>query len=159
MGLITKLTAIVALISSVVGLVYKFWPEPEPVKKAEMAAPRVESGLTFRQYLQRIDQDPGGLSDDVLNQKGALIQFSVEATGYKGEKLRLRWEVIDLGTHDQVVKSDAITVRPGADTDRVRPDPVFAGFPEKGGPFSVHGEVFAPDGVSLADSEKQFERG
>jgi hypothetical protein len=157
-GLVAKATALVVLISAVAGLVYKFWPQPDPVQKVTMEAPRVESGLTFRQYLERVDQDPGNLDDEVLNQKGALIQFSVEATGYKGDKLRLRWEVIDLGTHNQVVKSDAITVTPGADTDRLRPRPVFAPFPEEGGPFNVHGELFAPDGVSLADAENEFER-
>jgi hypothetical protein len=157
--LVARLTALLVLIGLVVGLVRQFWPEPDPVQKAEMAAPRVESGLTFRQYLERIDQDPGGLDDEVLARKGALIQFTVEATGYKGERLSLRWQVVDLGTHDQVVVSDAITVTPGADTDRLRPDPVFAAFPEQGGPFNVHGELFAPDGVSLADAEKQFERG
>ena len=156
---VAKATALVVLISAVVGLVYKVWPRPEPVKKAELAEPRVESGLTFRQYLDRVDQDPGGLSDDVLSQKGAMIQFSVEATGYQGDHLRLKWQVIDLGTHNRVLKSDAVTVTPGADTDRLRPPPVFAPFPRRGGPFDVQGELFAPDGVSLAEADKTFERG
>ena len=159
MALITKATAVLTLISLAVGLVYKFWPEPDPVQKAEMTEPRVESGLTFGQYLERVDQDPGGLDDNLLKQKGALIQFTVEATGYKGEKLRLRWELIDLGTHDRVLEDHAITITPGANTDRLRPNPVWAPFPKRGGPFTVRGEVFAPDGVSLADAEKQFERG
>jgi hypothetical protein len=158
MDFVKKATAIVALITAIVTLAYKFWPEPDPVLKADMPAPRVESGLTFRQYLERTNQDPGGLSDEVLARRGALIQFTVEATGYKGDELRLQWEVVDTGTHDRVVKSDAITVTPGADTDRLRPPPVFAGFPRRGGPFVVHGELFAPDGVSLAEAEKAFRR-
>jgi hypothetical protein len=157
-GLVAKATALVVLISAVAGLVYKFWPQPEPVQKAEIPKVRVESGLTFGQYLERVDQDPGNLSDDVLSQKGALIQFTVEATGYRRKHLSLRWEVIDLGTHDAPVRSDAITITPGADTDRLNTNPVFAPFPEAGGPFSVRGELFAPDGVSLADAEQQFER-
>ena len=157
-GLVTKVTALVALISAVVGLVYKFWPQPDPVQSADIPKVRVEAGLTRGQYLDAIDLDPGNLADDVLAQKGALIQFTVEATGYKGEHLRLKWEVIDLGTHDRPLKSDAITVTPGADTDRLNTDPAFAPFPKGGGPFSVHAELFAPDGVSLADAEQQFRR-
>jgi hypothetical protein len=157
--LVARLTALLVLIGLVVGLVRQFWPDPDPVQKAEMTEPRVESGLTFRQYLKRVGLGPGGLEKEVLDRRGALIQFAVEATGYRGERLRLRWQVVDLGTHEQVVVSDAITITPGADTDRLRPDPVFAPFPKRGGPFNVHGELFAPDGVSLADAEKQFERG
>ena len=157
-GLVAKATAILTLVTLGVGLAVKLWPEPEPVLKADIPKVRVESGLTFRQYLDRIDQDPGNLSDDVLKQRGALIQFRIEATGYNGKHLRLRWEVVDLGTHDRVVKSDAITVTPGADTDTLNTDPAFAPFPKGGGPFNVHGELFAPDGVSLADAEQQFER-
>ncbi len=157
-SLVAKAPALLTLISLAAGLVYKFWPQPDPVQKAEITVPTVESGLTFGQYLERVGQDPGGLDEEVLNRKGALIQFSVEATGYKDEKLRLRWVVVDLGTHDQVVDDDAITITPGADTDRLRPPPVFVAFPKKGGPFNVHGEVFAPDNASLGGAEKQFER-
>jgi hypothetical protein len=159
MGFVKKATAIVALITAIVTLAYKFWPQPDPVRKADMAEPRVEAGLTFEQYLERTDQDPGDLSDEVLAQRGALVQFTVEATGYKGDGLRLRWEVIDTGTHDRVLASDAITITPSADTDRLRPPPVFAPFPDQGGPFVARGEVFAPDGVSLAEAEMEFARG
>jgi len=158
-GLVTKATALVALISAVVGLVYKFWPEPDPVQTADIPKVRVEAGLTFGQYLAAIDQDPGNLDEQVLARKGALIQFTIESTGYTGEHLRLKWEVIDLGTHDRPVKSDAITITPGAVTDRLNTDPAFAPFPKGGGPFSVHAELFAPDGVSLADAEQRFRRG
>jgi hypothetical protein len=158
MDFVKKATAIVALITATVTLAYKFWPQPDPVLKADMPPPRVEAGLTFRQYLERTDQDPGDLSDEVLGRRGALIQFTIEATGYKGDRLRLQWEVVDTGTHDRVLESDAITVTPGADTDRLRPPPVFAAFPKRGGPFVARGELFAPDGVSLADTEKEFAR-
>jgi hypothetical protein len=157
-GLVAKATALVVLISAVVALVVQFWPEPEPVQTAEIPKVRVESGLTFRQYLEDVGQDPGNLSDDVLRQKGALIQFTVEATGYKGEHLRLKWQVVDLGTHDRPLKNDAITVTPGAVTDRLNTNPVFAASPKQGGPFNVHGELFAPDGVSIADADEDFER-
>jgi hypothetical protein len=156
-GLVAKATALLTLIGLVVGLAAKFWPEPEPVRKAEMST-RVDSGLTRREYFERIGLDPGGLSDKVLNQKGALIQFTVEATGYEGKDLNLKWAVLD-GVHPTPVKSDAITVTPGADTDRLSPDPVFAPFPKGRGPFKVEGDLRAPDGVSIAQTEKDFERG
>jgi len=141
-----------------VALVVQFWPEPEPVQTAEIPKVRVESGLTFKQYLEDVGQDPGNLSDDLLRRKGALIQFTVEATGYEGKHLRLKWQVVDLGTHDRPLEDDAITVTPGADTDRLNTHPVFAAFPKKGGPFNVHGELFAPDGVSIADADQDFKR-
>jgi hypothetical protein len=157
-GLVAKATALVVLISAVVALVVQFWPEPEPVQTAEIPKVRVESGLTFEQYLEDVGQDPGNLSEDVLRQKGALIQFTVEATGYKDKQLRLKWQVVDLGTHDRPLKNDAITVTPGADTDRLNTNPIFAPFPKRGGPFNVHAELFAPDGVSIADAEQDFSR-
>ena len=154
--LVAQLTALLVLIGLVVGLVRQFWPEPEPVKKADMST-RVDSGLTRREYFERIGVDPGGLSDEVLNQKGALIQFTVEATGYKGKDLNLKWAVLD-GVHPTPVKSDAITVTPGANTDRLSPDPIFARFPKGRGPFKVEGDLRAPDGVSIAQAVAEFER-
>lgn len=157
-GLVAKATALVVLVSGVAGLVYKFWPQPEPVKSGEIQKVRVEAGLTFRQYLDAVGQDPGNLDPKLLAQKGALIQFTIEATGYEGKRLRLAWEVIDLGTHDRPVKSDAITITPDAITDKLSTNPVFAPFPKGGGPFSARGELFAPDGVSLGDAEQDFRR-
>ena len=158
-GLVAKATALVALISAIVTLGYKFWPKPQPVQAAEIPKVHVESGLTFKQYLDEVGQHPGSLSKTVLMQKGALIQFTVQATGYKGKHLRLEWELIDRGTHNRVVKSDAITVTPGADTDRLNTNPVFAAFPKGAGPFQAHGELFAPDSVSLAEADKIFGKG
>jgi len=158
-GIVAKATALVVLISGIVALVYKVWPKPTPVLGATITEVKVESGLTFRQYLDEVGQDPGNLSQEVLARKGALIRFTVEATGYRGKHLNLKWEVIDFGTHDRVLKSDAITFTPGADTDRLITAPAFAPFPKRGGPFEAHGELLAPDGVSLAIGEKDFDRG
>jgi hypothetical protein len=158
-GLVAKATALVVLISGIVTLVYKVWPTPTPVLGAKISNVTVESGLTFRQYLDEVGEEPGNLSKKVLARKGALIQFTVEATGYRSKHLNLKWEVIDVGTHDRMLKSDAITITPGADTDSLNTAPAFAPFPKGGGPFEAHGELFAPDGVSLATAEKDFEAG
>lgn len=157
-GLVARASLLVGLVTGIVTLVYLVWPDAAPVKKAEMPKPRLEAGLTFEQYLERVGLDPGNLPPEELARRGGLVQFTVEATGYKGEPLRLRWQLVDVGTNDQIRESDAITVRPGADTDRLSPDPIFALFPERGGPFRVHGELFAPDGVSIANADTEVFR-
>jgi hypothetical protein len=58
-----------------------------------------------------------------------------------------------VGPNDQILESDAITVRPGPTPNRLSPNPIFAPLPQRGGPFRVHGELFAPDGVSIADAD------
>ena len=155
-ALVARASLLVGLCTGIVTLVYLIWPNPTPtpVKKAEMPKPRLgASSLTFEQYLKLVGLDPGNLPPEELARRGSMVQFTVEATGYKGEPLKLRWQLVDVGTNDQILESDAITVRPGADTDRLSPNPIFAPLPERGGPFRVHGELFAPDGVSIADAD------
>jgi hypothetical protein len=117
----------------------------------------VRSGLTFREYLELVEQPPGGLSDEVLRRHGALIRFTVAATGYKGDTLKLKWRVLD-GVHPTPVKSDSIEIRPSADQDTVVTDPSFAPFPEKGSRLVLEGDLIAPDGSSIAHDERQFKR-
>ena len=158
MGLVAKASAIVGLITGVVTLVIMLWPDPAPVKSADLAKPSLEPDISFAQFLDRVDQPSEGLADEVLAQRGAFVLFTIEATGYNGVELTLKWELVDMGTGDEIRESDAVTITPAADTDRLRV-PAFAPLPEQGGPFVVRAELFDEDRVSLAGSETdEFQR-
>jgi hypothetical protein len=159
-GLVAKLTALLVLISTAVGLAVTLWPDPTPPppkQDAELTG-RVTPGLTFREYLALVGQDPGGLSDDVLRRRGALLRFTVVATGYKSDQLTLRWRVLKGRVHPTLVKSDHIAIMPGADEDTVIPDPAFAPFPETGRRFTLEADLIAPDDVTIAHDEEPFRR-
>jgi hypothetical protein len=104
--------------------------------------------LRFRQYLSRIDQPRGNLASQVLERRGAELEFRITATGYKGAKLGLRWQLLD-GAGDKVGEEHATTLVPQADTDRIAWQ-AFLPYPSgRRGPFVGTVDLLDPKGVPL----------
>jgi hypothetical protein len=151
--------AVVGLVTGIVALVDRLTPEPEPVKSIAMPEPDLETGITFAQYLDRVDRGPCTLEPAVCGERGAMVEFTVEATGYKGKELTLKWELIDLGTGNEVRESDAFTITPAAPTDTVPVPPIFTAFPDQGGPLQFRAELFDVGGDRIGRARSaQFER-
>jgi hypothetical protein len=149
-----KASTLVALVGGVVGLVFTFWPNvkprPAPAERSgNLSDLVVTPGLTFRQYLERIDQSTGGLDRKTLGRRGALLEFDVGATGYKGHKLGLRYQLLDLPTGEMVGEEQATTVKPEAERDVISWQE-FLPFPAAAhGPFRAVVELLDPRGTPL----------
>jgi len=113
---------VVAIVGSVVGLVFVFRPgwkpeAPVDVGKADVTNVRVNQPVTFRRYLQHLQLPPGNMSKEQLDRPGALITFHVQISGFKGKALPLRWELNDKGTGRLVSEDDAVSIVPSTNDE------------------------------------------
>ena len=122
-ALIAQAGAVVGVVSGIVGLVFLFKPgcQPQPGPdnaSATISDVSVERGITFGQYLQRMDYAPGTLSKAYLDRRGALVQFHFKIDGFKGKALPLETQLINDDTHDLVGASQkAISITPRTNAD------------------------------------------
>jgi hypothetical protein len=117
--------ALVAFVGSVLGIVFVLWPSlkpepPSPTRSVTLSALGFEPHVTFGAYLRRIHQDPGGLEDAVLDERGALVSFHFVIVGYKKRSLPLTWQLIDATGGDVLeenrdIKLKADVTKDGAD--------------------------------------------
>jgi hypothetical protein len=150
-----KWSVLVGAIGATLALVFTVWdkvgPEPEPeTRDANLAELAIEAGLTFRQYLQRVDQDPGGLDEETLSRRGAFLEFDVETTGLAGEALRLKWELLQAATGDELGQEQATTITPGRKDDTIAWHAFLPIPPGEVGPFQARIELIDPQGEPLA---------
>jgi hypothetical protein len=118
-----RVSLVLGVVGALLGLVFTLFPDWRPIGRpektdAELVDLRVEPGLTFRQYLQRVDQDPGGLDDATLGRRGAFLEFDIESTGLREERLALKVELVD-GTGDEVGQEQSTTVTPKSNEDSI----------------------------------------
>ena len=152
--LIGAVGGLVAITAGVVTLVFTFLPnaKPQPApadRHGSLGDLVVTPGLTFRQYLQRIDKPAGNLDRKTLARRGALLEFGVGATGYKGAKLRLRWQLYDV-RGDKVGEEQATTITPQAAQDTIAWQAFLIYAAGRRGPFVGRVELLDPNGVPLA---------
>jgi hypothetical protein len=107
----------IGILSSVVGLVFALRPDLQPEhspseQSATLGNLTADTNAPFGQYLARIDQATGSYTRRQLERRGALLDFRVTTTGFKGRRLRLKWELFDDATGRQINESKAITVTP-----------------------------------------------
>src|SRR5688500_9803915 len=101
------LGGLATLISSVLAVVFllvpNLKPEPTPAEgSATFAEPTLEQPVTFGQYLDRIELPRDVYTPDDLARPGALAGFGLTIKGFKGERLPLRWFVLDTVSHEIV---------------------------------------------------------
>ena len=112
----------VAFVASVLGIVFLLWPslKPEPpsrTRKVDLSRLTLERPVTFGAYLRRIHQAPGGLTDAMLNQRGALASFDFVLVGYKDRRLPIAWQLIDTRGGDVLAEDRAVWLEPEANND------------------------------------------
>lgn len=121
-ALVGQAAAVVALVGSVLSLVFLVRPgckpEPSTPPSAEISDVRVERPVTYRAYLSRLNLPEGGLSEEFLTRRGVLAEFRYVAEGLKGKTLPLRWELIDESTGDQVAEDAAVSIEPTTDPEK-----------------------------------------
>jgi len=115
-------TALVAFIGSVLGIIFVLWPSlkpepPSPTRQVTLSQLRLERPVTFGAYLRRIHQDPGGLEDAVLNERGALASFDFVIEGYKNRSLPRTWQLIHADGGDVIDENRDIKLKPEVTKD------------------------------------------
>jgi hypothetical protein len=131
--------AIVGLAAGAVGLLFTFVPDlrpagDAPTRSATLSNVRLSVDVPFRQYLARIDQPTDSFTRAQLERRGALVQFRVSITGYKGRELILKWELFDAASGDQIDESKATAIRPTSETSEAN-WPFWIPLPAREGPF------------------------
>jgi hypothetical protein len=124
MALIAQIGTVITVVSGIVSLVFVFRPGCQPQRGPDRAAAAisdvtVERGVSFGQYLQRLDYPSGSLSKEYLGRKGVLVQFHFKIDGFKGKSLPLQTQLINDDTHDLVADSTArgISLMPGTNSE------------------------------------------
>jgi hypothetical protein len=114
--------AIVGFVATVLGMVFVLWPSLKPDapptdRGAKLSDAQVEPGLTFGQYLDRIEQSrrPYGPAD--LGRRGAFVEFDFSVRGYKDKSLPLRWQLVEARSGVQLDQSRDLRVKPQVSTD------------------------------------------
>jgi hypothetical protein len=148
--------ATIGLVSTVVGLVFVVWDHvrqpPTPTRLAQLSDLELEPSMTFRQYLARIDQPIADYTPAKLARRGAFVDFHVEAVGYKGEPLVLKWELWRAGG-DQVDESRARELTPVVDDDNGRQQ-FWVPLPRSPGSFIVLVELLEQQQYSPLQLDK-----
>ena len=95
--------------------------------------------------------DPQGAPARLLRSRGTgrlgvLVSFDFRIQGYRGDRLPLRWQLLDTGTGDQVAQSRDVTIVPEADDDQGTWD-VWVPVPRDAGRrFSVQVQLYNDQG-------------
>ena len=118
-------SAVVALVGTVVGLVFVFkpgWkPEPPPdVGTLKILESSVRQPVTFGRYLERVRLPAGDLTKAYLQRRGLLIEFDYEASGFRGKRLPIQWELVDAKTNDRVAGDDAVAIEPSRNQEAAK---------------------------------------
>ncbi len=112
----------VGLVGGIVSLVFVFRPGCQPQAPPDRAAAAisdvsVERGVTFGEYLRRLDYPRGSMSKDFLGRPGALVQFHFVISGFKGKELPLESQLINDDSHHLVSTTRNISIRPGTNAE------------------------------------------
>jgi len=137
-------------VASVLALVFLLIPNLQPspsstpsAGSAELSEPRVESPVTFGQYLDRVELPHTSYGEEQLRRPGALVTVEVAIRGYRGRALPMRWYLLDGAGDiaDQQSRRHSLV----ADRDETPAVwPFWVGLPEGRGPFRVVVEVYPP---------------
>lgn len=114
--------AVVAFIGSVLGIIFVLWPStkpepPSPTRHVTLSALTLERPVTFGAYMRRIHQDPGGLEDAVLEERGALASFDFVIEGYKKRALPISWQLIRASDGDVIDENRDNSLKPEVTKD------------------------------------------
>ena len=87
-------------------------------RAASLSNPTLDRNISFGQYLDRKELSRGSYRPAALARSGVLVSFDFRIQGYRGERLPLRWQLINTGSGDQVAQSRDVSIVPEADDDQ-----------------------------------------
>jgi hypothetical protein len=139
---------VVALVASVVGLLFVFkpgWkPEPPPdVGTLKIVDSSVRQPVTFGRYLERLRLPPLDMTKAFLQRRGLLIEFDYQAEGFRGKRLPIQWELVNAKTNDRVGGDDAVAITPSTNQDAAKWF-VWVPAPEAGRRYYVTVTIYHP---------------
>jgi hypothetical protein len=138
----------IAVIGIVAMLLPSLSPQNQPATRAaRLSNPTLDSNVTFGQYLDRkgMSRKPYTATPALLARRGAYLRFDFRVQGFKGKNLPLRWQLIDADTGDQLDHSNAVSIRPDADTDQASWD-FWVPFRRGHRRMYVELQLYGPDG-------------
>jgi hypothetical protein len=143
-------TALVALLATVIGLLFATWPGLKPTARvATLRLVTSDSNVGFSQYLQRLNESARGFSTSELQRVGNLYTLAVQITGQKGKRLAVRWSVVHATSGDEVSSSGrapAFSIAPQADNLTAQVS-IWVPLPDSAGRYFVQVEL-EEDGTS-----------
>jgi hypothetical protein len=118
-------SAVVALIGTVVGLVFVFkpgWqPKPPPdVGTLKILDSSVRQPVTFGRYLERVRLPALDVTKAYRQRRGLLIEFDYEASGFRGIPLPIQWELVNAKTNERVQADDAVSIKPSTNQESAK---------------------------------------
>jgi hypothetical protein len=116
------IAAIVGFLATAIGIVFGLWPslkpDPPPTDRgATLSDAQVDAGMTFGQYLDRIEQSRGPYGKADLARSGAFVEFDFSVRGYKDKPLPLRWQLVEARSGVQLDQSRDLRLEPEVSTD------------------------------------------
>ena len=140
---------IAGAIAAVLALVFLLFPDlrPDPTpdeSSATLSQPTLEQPVTFGQYLDRVESPRDPYTPEQLAKAGAFVVLGLEIKGYNGERLPIRWFVLNTGTHEIVnQQSRKHFFEPDREVETFS-WPVWAALPANPGTFKLVFEVYPP---------------
>jgi hypothetical protein len=117
-----------------------------PTRAATLSKPTLDRDVSFGQYLDRKELSRGSYRPAELGRLGVLVSFDFRIQGYRGDRLPLRWQLLDTGTGDQVAQSRDVAIVPEADDDRGTWDVWVPVPPDAGRRFFVQVQLYNDQG-------------
>jgi hypothetical protein len=139
---------VVALVASVVGLLFVFkpgWkPEPPPdVGTLKIVDSSVRQPVTFGRYLERLRLPPLDMTKAFLQRRGLLIEFDYQAEGFRGKRLPIQWELVNARSNDRVAGDDAVAIVPSTNNQAAKWF-VWVPAPDAGRTYYVTVTIYQP---------------
>ena len=145
-------TALLALATGGIGLVFTFWPglrpDPRVTQSATLRVAAVDPGITLREYLDRLKLPTSKLQRNRGCVPGNLYYVEEHLEGFKNRTTALLYYLYDRGTQERVKGAlrsvsgvQAATIKSTRPTDQSI-SLVWAQWPERSGTFFVRFELY-----------------
>jgi hypothetical protein len=151
--------AVALAVAAVLGVIFLLVPRLKPAEPCKGQERRgtlshvvVDKSVTYGGYLTLIHEPTHGLSPKRLRQVGKLISVRIEAVGYKGKRLPIRWTTLSASgepvTEPRLKDQLAFEVEPEECSDSGRRS-VWAQNPAQPGAYQVELTLFDEDDEPL----------
>jgi hypothetical protein len=113
--------AAIPIVATLIGIGFTLRHELDsspPSREAALSSLTLDRNVGFGQYLDRIQSPRTPYTSAQLGRKGVYLEFDISVTGYRGERLPLRWILLDESSNDLVDQAEALRIRPRAEHDK-----------------------------------------